>query len=121
MSKTDKTRPVWVKLLDPTMSRFVWEDHNHENGECDLDTFSERAADQRSWWPRGGNCYLGPMYGHGQKFWGRCCKRCSGGIALKKNERRRRGELHKTKREALKTPLEEMDTVDFFYSTKTHY
>jgi hypothetical protein len=132
MSKTDKTRPVWVKLLDPSMSRFVWERHDHRRGPCDLDRFPWVAKQTRSWFPVSSRawypqhplttrCALEVRWGCGEKFWHQCNDRCFGFGWRRQNEKRRRGELRKTKREALKTPISEMDTVDFFYSTKTYY
>lgn len=34
MSKTDKTRPYWVKVRDK--SSYLVENHDHSNGVCDL-------------------------------------------------------------------------------------
>lgn len=34
MSKTDKTRPLWVKVQD--LQHWLVEEHDHRYGECDL-------------------------------------------------------------------------------------
>lgn len=36
MSHTDKHRPVWVQLADPENRGFAQEEHNHEDGICDM-------------------------------------------------------------------------------------
>jgi hypothetical protein len=36
MSRTDKTRPVWVQFRDPENRRFMREDHDHRNGVCNF-------------------------------------------------------------------------------------
>jgi hypothetical protein len=36
MSHTDKHRPVWVQLMDPENRGFAQEEHNHQDGICDL-------------------------------------------------------------------------------------
>jgi len=71
MSRTDKTRPLWVQFRDPANRRFMEETHDHTNGLCDFDTWW--ADEIHAWWPRGYNCYLyhsyyGGWYG---PFWPR--------------------------------------------------
>ena len=52
MSRTDKDRPLRVKVRDTTLRRY--EDHDHRNGECDL---SEWLADYSDGpWNRFGGC-----------------------------------------------------------------
>jgi hypothetical protein len=37
VAKTDKTRPVWVQMLDPTNRGWLEEHHDHTKGVCDID------------------------------------------------------------------------------------
>ena len=36
MSKTDKTRPIWVQVKDPDNKGWLREEHDHRKGFCDL-------------------------------------------------------------------------------------
>lgn len=36
MSRTDKTRPLWVRIEDPANRRHVVERHDHREGFCDF-------------------------------------------------------------------------------------
>lgn len=49
MSRTDKTRPYWVQLTDPTQFRVV-EDHDHRFGPCDLDRWDPWYEQHRNRW-----------------------------------------------------------------------
>lgn len=42
MSDTDKTRPVWVQMLDPRNRGWATEYHDHSRGPCDLADFDPR-------------------------------------------------------------------------------
>lgn len=44
MSRTDKTRPFWVRVGDPYNRRYVEEDHDHRDGVCDFDGTSDWAG-----------------------------------------------------------------------------
>lgn len=55
MSKTDKTRPFWVKLADHP--RNYVEQHDHRDGVCDLpDSLNDPTTLTHFTWARG-NCY----------------------------------------------------------------
>lgn len=44
MSDTDKTKPVWVKLMQNPQVRF--EHHNHRSGTCDFDIRKQPWSDR---------------------------------------------------------------------------
>ncbi|AHH99071.1 hypothetical protein GCM10010174_68340 [Kutzneria viridogrisea] len=54
MSKTDKTRPWWVRIADEPMVTCV-PAHNHRFGPCTLP--DEITADSASLWPLPSGCY----------------------------------------------------------------
>lgn len=77
MSKTDKTRPVWVKAPEHLL-----EVHNHENGVCDI--AGQPVSRATLWWRGGGRCYYDVAWWH-HTF--RCgCELCG----IPKSERRKR-------------------------------
>lgn len=48
MSKTDKTRPLDVRMMDPKdLAVGVRESHNHEKGYCDLPERNYKAIEER--------------------------------------------------------------------------
>ena len=47
MSKTDKTRPIWVKLYDPVDNQVREEIHDHRDGVCDF----EKNVTNKKLWP----------------------------------------------------------------------
>lgn len=61
MSKTDKTRPAKVQMLDN-----LREYHDHTDGECNLPTVDEwlrmNKRDRRTWGMH--HCYYGPKNWH---------------------------------------------------------
>jgi len=68
MSKTDKTRPYWVKLLEESPERV--ESHNHEKGICDLRL--PTASGWRAPFRGGDYCYYTvSYYGWNNGFYGR--------------------------------------------------
>ena len=44
MSDTDKTRPEWVQVKDPTNRGWLEESHRHEKGICDIQDYDERGG-----------------------------------------------------------------------------
>ncbi|WP_436762683.1 hypothetical protein [Streptosporangium sp. V21-05] len=92
MSKTDKTRPWWVRMADAPMATCL-PVHDHRFGPCTLP--DEITADSASLSHRAGNCYWSATayayylfgYGHGGREWSR----------LRREERRR--DRHRTRRE----------------------
>ena len=62
MSKTDKTRPYLVQILDPLNRGWVQEEHNHANGICDLKYRSAWAEFHKGHWRAfrfGSHCHWG--------------------------------------------------------------
>jgi len=59
MSRTDKTRPERVQILDPHNRGWLAEHHDHTNGVCDI---AQAYADvhARSVWRAGHSCHLWP-------------------------------------------------------------
>lgn len=55
MAHTDKTRPEWVQLMDPTNRGWLKEYHHHEKGVCDIEDF-----DPRQHWRWSSNCHIWP-------------------------------------------------------------
>lgn len=55
MSDTDKTRPMWVQMLDPYNKGWLEEHHNHTNGICDI-----ADADPRFPWRNRARCNIWP-------------------------------------------------------------
>jgi hypothetical protein len=105
MSRTDKTRPYWVKLLDESSARM--EQHYHEDGTCNFD---EAVKDLQNVWPR--KCgYTVSYYGWNSGFFSR-------GPAswLKAEVRIRHGaaraKLRKDVHDMLKLSREEMEDYD---------
>lgn len=58
MSRTDKHRPVWVQLADPENKGFAQEEHNHQDGVCDLDPKPRSSHGWRHW----SHCYISESY-----------------------------------------------------------
>lgn len=66
MSRTDKTRPLWVRIEDPYNRRHVVEKHDHREGFCDFTGRSgwtspariNRSFRSRRTWE---SCHLGPL------------------------------------------------------------
>lgn len=74
MSRTDKTRPVWVQVRDPYNRWAMQEEHDHRNGECDFDEWLESNQNYWTYFRVGwGHCHLDySYYGFNTiKFWPR--------------------------------------------------
>lgn len=69
MSRTDKTRPVWVQFRDPTNRRLLIEDHDHEDGICSFDDWLENH--ERTWWRPGCQLYESYYGSNVLKVWPR--------------------------------------------------
>lgn len=72
MSKTDKTNPLWLKLMHGDLA---WEEvHNHEDGPCDLSGPDD--LDSYGWCTGSGRrCYRTFVY-TGTRIC--CCSMCHG-------------------------------------------
>ncbi len=72
MSKTYKTHPNWVKIMNPRTSKEVVERHDHINGVCDLDQIDPKSP---FWWQsrwKQHNCgYDVSYYGYHGGFYAR--------------------------------------------------
>lgn len=92
MSKTDKTRPWWVRMADAPMATSL-PVHDHRFGPCTLP--DEITTDSASLSRRTGGCYWSATayayylfgYGHGGREWS----------CLRREERRR--DRHQARRE----------------------
>lgn len=63
MSRTDKTRPLWVQFRDPANLRFMKEVHHHERGECTFAAWSNDTNCYQTWpWRWGYSCFLYHSY-----------------------------------------------------------
>ncbi|SDQ22347.1 hypothetical protein [Quadrisphaera sp. DSM 44207] len=84
MSRTDKTRPVWVRLADTPMGtcRPV---HDHKDGPCTLP--EEITAASASASSRTSGCYWGVSDSYGQDSHDGC-RECTG-YHVRREERRR--------------------------------
>lgn len=58
MSRTDKTDPLWVRMMDPLNRLEVREVHDHTRGPCDIDTWNPKETG--FWYRKGGQCYKTP-------------------------------------------------------------
>lgn len=98
MSKTDKTRPYWVRLFDQPQNYL--EAHDHVNGVCDLPDRPAADSSSNTWWGSwlrhecgytwsAAFCYSGE---------GQCgCRLCTG-YHTRREERRR--DRHDARRKA---------------------
>lgn len=57
MSRTDKTDPMWVRMMDPANSIEVRVIHDHRHGICDMDSWNPRG---NIWHRRDQYCYKVP-------------------------------------------------------------
>jgi hypothetical protein len=82
MSRTDVHAPAWVKDRDPAWRREYREEHDHDNGVCNLAAW---VADRNT--PYAGTCHL--TYVGGRNIY--CgCSMCTGQIGRKFSRRRER-------------------------------
>jgi hypothetical protein len=76
MSRTDKTDPMWVRMMDPANRTELRIVHDHRFGPCDLHTWKPADARRSLWWRRdGGSCYMRPK--PVKRLYCRCAS-CSG-------------------------------------------
>lgn len=122
VSKTDKTRPIWVQVKDPDNRGWIGEDHDHRSGPCDLGDPQDETS--YPWYyqsrlpmryhPSPRRCtfhysslaYHSGIYGRRPKKqgWGRCAR-----------DGRARMHLRMIRDEVLKTDPREVDTVDHLW------
>lgn len=74
MSRTDKTDPMWVRMMDPANRGEVREVHDHTNGVCDMDSWNPKES-RPYWHRRGAQCFK-TVYAYKKLFCG--CVTCSG-------------------------------------------
>jgi hypothetical protein len=76
MSRTDKTRPFWVRVEDPYNRRYVEESHDHRTSECDFrgesawytrTSLPSRTTEfgRNFWHTRSQRCVIRPRAGYG--------------------------------------------------------
>jgi hypothetical protein len=84
MSKTDKTKPFWVKLMHGDLA--VEESHDHSDGPCDLP--GPDVAESYGWWPSQARCRRSFVYTGIHTC---CCSLChsSGGSETRPQKKRR--------------------------------
>lgn len=122
MSRTDKTRPMWVKIQDPYNRRYVEERHDHRNGICDFDgtaawhTKPPMGKMSIAWWNMEYHrCTVDTRrsYGGFGEFYARMCGSwcviCDPAMLQNGCERMRWRALA---RNLLKTPVDELYDVD---------
>ena len=123
MSRTDKTRPYWVKIEDPYNRRYVEEKHDHRNGICDFDGTSTNYARTSipgpksfAWWEtEKRRCVITPKLtyaGLGEfvaRACGSWCVICDPAMLQNGCERMRWRALA---RNLLKTPVDELYDID---------
>lgn len=126
MSRTDKTRPFWVKLEDPYNRRCVEERHDHRSTECDFDGTSghycrgaipgPRAEQAEAFWAKARHqCVIDAKLGYGgsgelmARTCGSWCSVCGPGM---KFEGVVRAKLRQLKRKMIKTHVEDLDDLD---------
>lgn len=106
MSKTDKTRPYWVKLRDKN-SRIRTEVHYHEDGVCNFDDWE---ASQLSFWPH--KCgYTVSYYGWNEGFFARGPARWLKS-EVKEYYGSERARIRKDMHEMLKLSLDDIEDYD---------
>lgn len=109
MSKTDKTRPLDVRMMDPKdISIGKAEHHNHEKGYCDLPANNVKAvleaqiAAREAGHPRGGSCFYSWSY-RGVNVCG--CSMCTESLTRREE---RRANRHQAKVQ-MKTQVKEIN------------
>lgn len=89
MSRTDKTQPYWVKILESKQNRQEW--HCHENGVCDIDAV---VGPESLSWRRvdgGWKCHYDASTALMYSGYGRCgCPMCSGQYERRQERRQSR-------------------------------
>lgn len=104
MSRTDKTRPFWVRVSDPFNQPFVHTVHDHRShavGVCEPAAFF-----------RGDGCYRYPNWAssHGE-LWARNCRStCS--CRIRSGEGIVRMNLVRLRRELRKTAIQDIEDLD---------
>jgi hypothetical protein len=108
MSKTDKTRPSWVKLRDDYRARM--EIHDHTDGVCNFDNWDANLNGNWTTWPR--KCgYTVNYYSWHNGFFPRGSARwLKAEIRLRHGAARAR--LRKDTTEIRKLAIEDMDDYD---------
>jgi hypothetical protein len=112
MSKTDKTRPYWVKLHDDYRVRI--EIHNHEDGICNFDEWYTK----KDVWPR--KCgYTVSYYGWNEGFFARGPARWLK-AEVKEYYGSERGNLRKDIHNMLKLSREDVEDYDVINPRHRH-
>jgi hypothetical protein len=125
MSRTDKTRPFWVKVEDPYNRRYVEEDHDHRSSDCDFDGTSAwysrssiprlpSEAAKAFWRAERERCVIRPVASYGgfgefsARKCGSWCQICGPDMGHKG---RQRGRWRSLARKIVKTPTAEIDDL----------
>lgn len=104
MSKTDKTRPLWVKQADHP-GRTCVAHHDHRHGTCDLPPPALTAQGPLTgctWEPTDATVY-GRGFGCG-------CRQCTDALARRRARRAERAASRRECRDALRTVADWRDT-----------
>ena len=89
MSRTDKTRPYWVKVLESTKNHI--DQHDHRDGICDLGAVQIKGGPKWSWWSHGGSCGYTETATFLYSNYARCgCPMCSGQFDRRQERRQSR-------------------------------
>lgn len=113
MSKTNKTRPLYVRLSDHNDKRVgVKEVHDHRSTACDLPQLDNKTIYKHSMVKHSTNCYYDFKYvgsnPHG-------CKACTDQLSRKRNAKNVR---HRNKQTLRKIKHNEKDSEDTFLLSK---
>jgi hypothetical protein len=107
MSRTDVHAPYRVKLCDPEWQKYVYEEHDHDDGTCDIDHF-----DPGDW--QATHCHRGMIWFGRNIHCG--CNLCTGHYWVRFARRRERVAVRAVCREAVK--LADREDVDVWVPWK---
>jgi len=111
MSKTDKTRPLWVRALDAP--RNLTEQHDHTNGICELQNTpvnpARRKPQEPTPLPQNGECY----WDYSNQFLYSKAARCGCPLCTAAHQRRvqRRRSRHQFRQAARSLTREQLDDI----------
>ncbi len=116
MSKTDKTRPYWVKINDP-LSPARREYHDHSRGTCDIEDFLKIKGER---WRYLNTCgYDIPYYGWNGGFYSPAVGRWAK-AEKKVREGGARAKLARDRHEMLKMSREDIEDYDVINPRHRH-